>query len=274
MSIGIRAAGIVLICLFGTSALAADTTAWRGAEKGKVRLVAGARALDGSLHAGLQFKLADGWKTYWRVPGDSGVPPAFNWKASVNARSIDLLWPVPSRFKDNFGWNNGYKKSTLFPIRIVPQSSNAPVELNLTVHYGVCRELCIPGKANLSLKIPAEGSSSHQALIGRYLQMVPRAVTQNDDLKVVGVEAEKANDGIALLVKVRQKLETPLEVFLEGPDTLYFETPVQATSPSGAERHYRVRVDGAKSLSDLKGAELRFTLSQDNLRLEQPWSLD
>ena len=72
----------------------------------------------------------------------------------------------------------------MFPIKIKPSETGKPVKLDLTVYYGVCKELCIPGKAKLSLEIPAEGVSAHQALIRRYLQMVPQPPSSVKGLNV------------------------------------------------------------------------------------------
>jgi DsbC/DsbD-like thiol-disulfide interchange protein len=267
---------LATVSLFAISAaaLAADASDWRGSEKGKVRLVAGAKMADGVQYAGLQFDLAEGWKTYWRVPGDSGVPPSFEWKASSNVAELDVLFPAPARFRDNFGWNNGYKEDTLFPIRIKPQADGKPVQLRMTVYYGVCKELCIPGKAKLSLDIPAQGVSSHQALIGRYLRKVPQSPEAVKGLSISAAEAKGAGDEVTLSVQVKRSGSEPVTLFVEGPDDFYFEAPKMQTSANPAYSRYEIRVDGAKSAESLKGSRLRFTAVQGELRLEQPWTLD
>ena len=185
-----------------TSAIAADASVWGGADKGKVRLVAGAKDADGYLHAGVQIVLEKGWKTYWRVPGDSGVPPYFKWDKSRNAAEIDLLWPAPSRFRDDFGWNNGYKTEVVFPIRVKPNDPEQPVHLSMTLHYGVCRELCIPGKAELELTLQPQGTSMYQALIHRSLRTVPKPPEEISGLRVAKVNSVKSGASIHLNVDV------------------------------------------------------------------------
>ena len=100
--------GLLAVALNPAYVLAmAGYSNWAGSEFGKIRLLAGEENASGMRYAGLEFKLADGWKTYWRSPGDSGVPPEFDWSASKNVKSVKVQWPTPRRFKDDFGNNIG-----------------------------------------------------------------------------------------------------------------------------------------------------------------------
>ncbi len=254
---------------------AEGASAWQGdRQSGRVRLIAGARMPDGKLHAGLEFDLAEGWKTYWRAPGDSGVPSVFNWERSQNVKSIKVHWPAPSRFKDKFGWNNGYKEDFVFPIEIEPQDPAEPVTLELLMYYGVCEELCIPGKANLSLKVAPEGYSGHQALIGRYFRMVPTPADENSAVKVSNVSVKQAGEGLNLEVTLKKQSADPVTLFVEGPSDYYFDFPQAQAGNDELSRRFRVAVDGAKAADDLKGKELKFTSVQGDLRLEQTWRVD
>src|SRR5215813_6075025 len=91
------------------NALAADSSSWDGDARSAVRLVAGSRTSSGPLRAGVEVRLADGWKTYWRYPGDSGVPPIFDFSKSENIKFASVLWPAPHRFSDGGGASIGYK---------------------------------------------------------------------------------------------------------------------------------------------------------------------
>ncbi|MCP5080354.1 MAG: hypothetical protein GY948_01505 [Alphaproteobacteria bacterium] len=259
---------------WATPSLAEGATSWEGDKSGRVRLIAGARMPDGKLFAGLEFDLAEGWKTYWRAPGDSGVPSVFRWDKSKNVQSIKVHWPAPSRFKDKFGWNNGYKKDFVFPIEIQPKNPDDPVQLELLMYYGVCEELCIPGKANLSLTLPPEGYSGHQALIGRYLQMVPKPADKDSAVQVSAVSVEKAGEGLNLDVTLEKRSSEPITLFVEGPSALYFDVPKKQAGSDHGKSRFRIVVDGAETKADLKGKELKFTAVQGQLRLEQTWRVD
>src|SRR5512134_1370659 len=78
----------------------ADVSAWDGDARAGVRLVSGGTKSDGgqsALRAGVEIRLAPGWKTYWRYPGDSGVPPRFDFSGSQNVKSVTVRYPAPQR---------------------------------------------------------------------------------------------------------------------------------------------------------------------------------
>ena len=79
------------------SAVAEEASAWARDNHSAVRLLAGSR--NGAvLLGGIEFELQDGWKTYWRTPGDSGVPPRFDFSKSDNVDAVTVLWPAPLKF--------------------------------------------------------------------------------------------------------------------------------------------------------------------------------
>src|ERR1700736_6457249 len=144
---------IVIFALPAGAARAADASPWDGDARAAMRLIAGARTNDAMARAGIEIKLAPGWKTYWRYPGDSGVPPRFDFAGSQNVKSIAIVWPAPHRFSDESGITIGYKDDLVFPVRIVPQDAAKPVLLRLKADYAVCEKICIPveGRAELML---------------------------------------------------------------------------------------------------------------------------
>src|SRR5829696_5295044 len=106
MMISRRAAlGLPLIAvpasLFGRWARAEGATAWASGLHSRVRLLAGGLHEGGPARlAGIAFELDAGFKTYWRSPGESGLPPVFDWAGSENLASAEVLWPAPTRFED------------------------------------------------------------------------------------------------------------------------------------------------------------------------------
>ncbi len=102
--------------------------------------------------------MADGWKTYWRNPGDAGgVPPYFDWAGSENLAGAKVLFPAPSRLKDASGDSVGYKKVVVLPVEVTAKDPAKPVTFKLAMEFGVCREICVPAEAKLSLAMPAAG---------------------------------------------------------------------------------------------------------------------
>src|SRR5260221_5305895 len=101
------------------------TSPWVELHNARVRMLAGppaAKAAKAYL-AGVEITLSEGWKTYWRMPGDAGVPPSFDWAGSTNVASVDVRYPAPSRLHEPGAETIGYKHSVLFPVEIVPKDS-------------------------------------------------------------------------------------------------------------------------------------------------------
>ena len=114
---------------FGTPAAADDVSRWDGDARSAVRLVAGSRPADGGyLRAGVEVAAASpGWHTYWRYPGDAGVPPQFDFAQSENVKQIDVMWPAPQRLAEAGSTTIGYQLGVLFPLRVVPPDAARPV---------------------------------------------------------------------------------------------------------------------------------------------------
>ena len=146
--------------LFGaasSAAIAADASPWDDDLQSAARLIA-AQAHNESggrvFRAGVEIKLKEGWKTYWRYPGDSGVPPVLDFSKSQNVKSVTVLYPAPTRFPDGAGGNSiGYKGDVILPLHVVPQDAGKPVTLDLKLDYAVCEKLCVPAEAKLELML-------------------------------------------------------------------------------------------------------------------------
>src|SRR6267142_7040295 len=144
------AATIVASCL-AIEARAQDASPWQRDGHSAVRLLAGSRS-GAVLLGGIAFQLQPGWHTYWRNPGDSGVPPRFDFSKSENIEAVTILWPAPTRFADGAGGTSlGYRKQVVLPLRIVAKNADKPVTLRADINYAVCDKLCIPVEANSEL---------------------------------------------------------------------------------------------------------------------------
>src|SRR5215813_4066279 len=151
--------GTLLASAPNFTAGAADASSWDGDARSAVRLVAGGPlGADAMLRAGVEVRLATGWKTYWRYPGDSGVPPVFDFSKSENIKSVSILWPAPHRFTDDGGATIGYKGGVIFPVHVVPESANRPAVLRLALDYAVCEKLCVPAKGASVLELASTPS--------------------------------------------------------------------------------------------------------------------
>lgn len=123
----------------------------------RVEVLPGWRMDDGSHMAGLRITLRPGWKTYWRAPGDAGIPPHFDFSGSDNIASVAPHWPVPVVFDQNGQRSIGYFDSVVFPLRITASDTNAPLRMTGQIDIGVCEEICIPVTLPFDDLLPPDG---------------------------------------------------------------------------------------------------------------------
>ncbi len=134
---------------FPASARAASS-AWLETDGGRVRLVTSGRPDDQGVFKGaLQIDLKPGWKTYWRDPGGSGVPPTLDVSGSPDIASAELSFPPPQRFKDEYSNWAGYKHSVALPVKFITRASSQPARIEARVFLGVCKTICIPVQGQL-----------------------------------------------------------------------------------------------------------------------------
>lgn len=168
-----------LLCSLPALARAADPVAPQPVAG--VGIVAGWREADGTHVAAIDIRLAPGWHTYWRVPGMNGIPPVFDWSASRNLEAVAYEWPRPIVF-DSFGSATiGYKGALTLPVRLTPADPARPVEIDLDLFFGVCRDICVPAEARLQATLdPAtpETSGEGRARIEAALAARPLPATE------------------------------------------------------------------------------------------------
>src|SRR3981081_2694229 len=136
-------AATVLASSLTMEARAQDSSLWQRDGHSAVRLLAGSRS-GAVLLGGIAFQLQPGWTTYWRTPGEFGVPARFHFTKSDNIEAVTILWPAPTRFPDGAGGDSlGYKKHVVLPLRIVVKNPDKPVTLRAAINYAVCEKICI-----------------------------------------------------------------------------------------------------------------------------------
>jgi len=243
---------------------AADASSWDGDARSAVRLVAGSPvgAGSGMLRAGVEIRLATGWKTYWRYPGDSGVPPAFDFSKSQNIKSVTVLWPAPRRFSDDGGASIGYKGGVLLPLHVVPENLNRPVTLRLAVDYAICEKLCVPAKGAATLELARESSPQDSRLAAAEAQVPRQArIGEASPFSVSAVRREAGGPHPRVIVEVAAPAAAPLDLFVEGPTddwALPLPEPIPGASPG--RRWFAFGLDGVPPGTNAIGARLRFTL--------------
>lgn len=138
--------------------LAATMTPAQGFDKNvQLELRTGWRDSDGNHMMALHFRLAPGWKTYWRHPGDVGIPPRFDFSGSRNLAAGTPIWPQPILFKENGMQSVGFEHELILPILLRPETQGRAIHLRGTVEIGICAEICVPVLLDLRGFLPSTG---------------------------------------------------------------------------------------------------------------------
>ena len=273
-SFGAALASCAIALLVGTTARATDESPWNEDVRSAVRLIAGSSKVDDAvLRAGIEVKLRPGWKTYWRYPGDSGVPPHFDFSGSENLKKADVFYPAPHLFTDETGQSLGYKDTVIFPVVVSPQQSGKPVRLRVKVDYAVCEKLCVPveGRAELVLE---SGDSKHDPALTAAEGRVPKHVTAGQ----LGLTAKRTNDGAkpTVTVDLGAPAGKPVELFVEGPTpqwALPIPKPAKTAPPGRAQ--FSFELDGLPPGVDPKSpTDLIFTVVTGDRAVELKTHLD
>lgn len=187
-------------------AAAADaySTDWAPAAKSAARLMAAGPGL-----AGFEIRLSPGAITYWRDPGDAGVPPTFDFSGSDNVASVEPVFPAPKRIRELDGDEAfGYDASVVLPLKVEPRDPAKPVTLALHADYAVCEKLCLPARADLKLTLPG-AASPFAPQIEAALNAAPKAAAAG--------ALSFGPDGDGWLACAPHEAGPPRDLFVEAP---------------------------------------------------------
>lgn len=268
------AALLIASAFTGHSAMAAGASGnWAEGPHTRARLIAASRSGGEAGEIAIQIELDQGWKTYWRNPGDAGVPPQLDWSRSGNLKSSAAAWPIPKRLPDPYGQSIGYKGGLVIPVRLSASDAGQPVTVRLEMEYGVCAEVCIPVTVSLALELaPQLSTSPHDELIARWKARTPSTSADGNGLTLAAVAAlNSGKTGLLITIEGAGGLKAP-DLLVEGPADFYFTIP-ELVSQKADQAVFRIEIDGAKSLSELKGHSMTLTLIGNKKAREIKWPL-
>jgi DsbC/DsbD-like thiol-disulfide interchange protein len=211
------------VLTLASPARAADAlaTAWIEGARSEARLVAASDRL-----AGFEIRLAPGAITYWRNPGDAGLPPTFDFSASDNVAAVEPVFPAPKRIREPDGSEAfGYDGSVVIPLKVTPRDAAKPVTLALHVDFAVCEKVCLPAKAEVSLALPTSADSPYAGAVTAALADAPRPVAPN-------AFGELASDGGGWRLCAPRQAGPSRDLFVEAPEGWW----VSVTPASGADK--------------------------------------
>lgn len=135
------------------------------------RILPGWQQSDGTIIAALELTLAPGWKTYWRAPGDAGIPPEFDWSRARNVKAINLHWPTPKVFWQSGMRSIGYADRLILPFSITPKRAGKDLHLRGTLDMGICSDICVPHRLRFDATLPADADARHPAIVAALSDM-------------------------------------------------------------------------------------------------------
>jgi len=249
-------AALLAACAAAMAAGAEATSDWVAGHSSRARLTGGGGIL------GVELELPEGWKTYWRYPGEAGgVAPAFDWSKSQNLESAEVLYPAPRRMVDAAGDTIGYKGSVTFPVRLKAKDPSKPIDVHLALDYGVCKEICIPAQAELSLTLPPDAEiSEHLMDAMARVPAGPQARRESDPLiKRAAAELGGEKPRIVIEAEVPEGAGA-VDAFVDAPDGIYVPLPKKVSEDGKDPVTFEVDLSKDVDLSMLKGKQLTATV--------------
>jgi DsbC/DsbD-like thiol-disulfide interchange protein len=235
-------------------------------------LVAG--VVDGRPLLGLEIALEPGWKTYWRTPGDAGIPPVVDWSKSRGVADFALRFPTPVRFGEEGVQSIGYTAPVILPIDLALADPSKPADLDLDLQLGLCGVICVPVSAHLTgVLVPgAPVDTAVAARLAEARRHLPVPAAEGGTPRVVAVTRD--DGAVRVEVAMPEDPDGPRDVLVEGPNADWaLPLPERVATAAGRET-WRFAVDGLPRGATIEGAELRFTLRAGDRAVEQKVTLD
>lgn len=207
-----RAAALPLMLAAG---MAAPATAQTPAEVVQAELLPGWTMQDGHQMAGLSMQLAPDWKTYWRSPGQAGIPPLFDWSGSQNVARVKVIWPSPEVFHSNGMQTVGYHNSVVLPLEVTPKVAGKPVHLRMQMDMGVCKDVCMPYTLDLAADLAAGRAVDDR--IAAALDRKPASGAEAG-LTAISCDIEPISDGVRLTAHLNLPAQKGETVVFESGD--------------------------------------------------------
>jgi len=206
---------------------------------------------------GLTFDLKPGWKTYWRTPGDSGIPPRIA-LADHAAGELAVAYPTPHRFGPADAPSLGYSGRVTLPLTVRYAAGQKPARLAVAVKLGVCNEICIPVIEDLTVDV-RPGPATTVAAIDTARRAVPAAATSGGPLSVLSVRRADAADPAIEVEILGDASGKVADVFAEAGDDWALPQPSRLADADGRSR-WRLVLADAPSGHAIDGATVTLTI--------------
>jgi DsbC/DsbD-like thiol-disulfide interchange protein len=252
-----------------------DASAWSQSAHSALRLISGG-GQNGRYMAAIALRLKPGFKTYWRHPGDSGVPPVFRFEGSGNLASAQVHFPPPQRFDDGAGGVSfGYlEQDLILPVSLAAKDPAKPVRLKLQADYAVCEKLCFPASGAAELDFTTAGARGFADVIDKVMALVPRKTGLGEGglLQVAGLRRGEGAEHF--FIDVRSPGPEKPALFIEGDPPWLLDAKAYTPATDGKPARFAVQVIERDKTPDCTGADLTLTLVSGRQAIEVQARLD
>jgi thiol:disulfide interchange protein DsbD len=230
---GVFLSSLVLALAVGSTSVFAETPPGRHV---KAALVSETDAVRPGqpLTVGIRLQMEESWHTYWRNPGDSGLPTRAKWDLPAGFVAGEIQWPYPIRFRTGPLVNYGYEGEVLLPVEIrVPAAvAESHVRVAARVDWLECQEACLPGRADLSLTLPVRSTSAPAAEAALFAE-ARRRLPRRDRAWGFSTSTSSADGGLSLLVRPPRGTELREAYFFPSVPRLLDHTQPQTLTRRG-----------------------------------------
>ncbi|MEM7269459.1 MAG: protein-disulfide reductase DsbD domain-containing protein [Pseudomonadota bacterium] len=179
----------------------------------------------GQRMAAIRMELKPGWKTYWRSPGETGIPPHFDWSRSENLASVQVMWPTPKVFTTFGAQTIGYEHRVVLPLKLTAEDPSAPIRMRLGLSFGVCEEICVPAFQEVSLDIPAGAADDGAYFVKTAMDAAPMTPAEGGlAAHACGVEGAGEERRFSAALDFAQTPSSTPVIVAEGPEGVWFST--------------------------------------------------
>ncbi|HZE58758.1 MAG TPA: protein-disulfide reductase DsbD domain-containing protein, partial [Chthoniobacterales bacterium] len=240
------------------AAVPAAAQTYQGRELVQAKLLADVSAIvpGKPFTAGLLLHMVPNWHTYWKFPGDAGIPTEINWKLPDGWKVGEIQWPIPLKLNEPGDIQiYGYHDEVLLLQEITPPASltGNTVQLAAEASWLVCEKICIPGNANLKLDLPvaAQSAAANEEIFSRYRRSLP----QNwPETKVARASWQREGNELRLTVESAALANYPAADFFPLPEPRVVVSHPKTERASDGKIIFRVPIEtDDKNVSALNG---------------------
>lgn len=249
---------------------------WAATEGARMRIVLdSAPDSDGLLRGALEIDLEEGWKTYWKDPGGSGIPPTIDTSESSGIELMAVRFPAPVRVKDEYSEWAGYEHPVQFALEF---RAAAAAELKADVFIGICKTICVPFQAEFELAVPDPATAAQidpeaEAVIEEAFLNLPDQPVSDFAISIARFDRDAGQ--IDVNVRLPEHIDDGAapELFVAGPPG-WSLAPPERTKWEAGEARFSVRVVGMPMDPAVRSQPLDFVITLGQRAIEDRIKID